>query len=377
MGFRDVKYVFVFLLTHSPDPRIKKRIESVKKLDQGNLDIVIIYWNRFKQLFVDNFDVKNIVINFKDSRNLFMRFFKGLLASIVALRSLIEVRPNLIYVDGADFLIPAFFYKWIFNKKTKIVLEIADIPGYYKYKGILKKFLELIINKFVIRVDLIVFTSLFFLENYYKKLLDKNEKVLILENLPEKRIFENFKKNNHELFTIGFIGFLRYVKQLKLLCEACKDIPDVRIFIAGGPASEDFRELLDSCSKIEYFGAYNYERDILNLYSQIDVVYSVYDTDSPNVKIAIPNKLYEAIVCGLPIIVAKGTRLAEYVEKLGVGFSVSDKDPKELRDLILALKSDESIIRKIEERCNSIREKYYWENLETTFLDKINDLIRG
>lgn len=369
MDFKKKKCKIVFLLTHVPDPRINKRIKVIEDL---GMDVTTVYWNRYQELFKTNENIQNITINVGDSsRKFFLRIIKGMLVSMVSFKFLIKLKPVLIYIDGIDLLFPAFIYKWMFHNRTRIILEIADLPGYHIYTGVLRMFLEKMVNFFIMKSNLVVFTSPFFWNDYYKDLLGNVKDIFILENLPEERIFKNFKKGRHEVFTIGFIGSIRYINQLKLLCEACEDIPGVKIFLAGGPIPSELKEFLSKYPKIEYFGPYSYERDIVDLYSKIDVVYAVYDTNSENVRIAIPNKLYEAIVCGLPIIVAKKTRLAEYVEDLGVGFAVSDRSVDELRELILKLKNERNIIETIEKKAEAIRHRYYWENVIEEFKRKI------
>ena len=81
------------------------------------------------------------------------------------------------------------------------------------------------------------------------------------------------------------------------------------------------------------------------------MIYSVYDADMTNVRVALPNKLYEAIYCERPIIVAKGTYLAELVERWGVGVAVDHREPKELTAVLQRMRDDAGYYQAFCYRC--------------------------
>ena len=126
---------------------------------------------------------------------------------------------------------------------------------------------------------------------------------------------------------------------MKMLIDASERC-GINILFAGASLDNEIEEIIKSKKNIKYFGKYDYNSEIAKLYGQVDCIYSVYDADMNNVKVALPNKLYESILCELPIIVAKGTYLAVLVEKMGVGIAVSHKDERELEQVIRRLSTD-------------------------------------
>ena len=66
------------------------------------------------------------------------------------------------------------------------------------------------------------------------------------------------------------------------------------------------------------------------------MVLSTYNVIYENVRFAEPNKLYEAIYFEVPIIVSKGTYIAEKVERLKVGFAI---DPLNVMEIVSFIKS--------------------------------------
>ena len=59
-----------------------------------------------------------------------------------------------------------------------------------------------------------------------------------------------------------------------------------------------------------------------NIYKQVDVVISCYDTSTINERIAEPNKLYEAMFFCKPIVVSPGTFLANQVTNYECGYTL-------------------------------------------------------
>ena len=196
--------------------------------------------------------------------------------------------------------------------------------------------------------------------------------------MPRQIDFERYRKVTHSSFTIGYVGTIRYKDQLKMLISAAKTA-GVNVYFAGA-SSENDSEIEKLCEKnasfCTYRGAYNYSRDIVDIYEHCDAVYSVYDATLPNVRVALPNKLYEAILCELPLIVAKGTYLSELVEKMGIGISVSHDDKKELKDALLKLKNDKDYYNELCNNCKINRKLSDADKYNEIFIDSIQKLMK-
>ena len=82
-------------------------------------------------------------------------------------------------------------------------------------------------------------------------------------------------------------------------------------------------------------------------------MFSVYNANNQNVRIALPNKLYESIYCELPIIVAKGTYLSQLVEEWGVGVSVDHIDKKDLVTVLQKLSIEKEYYRDLSNACHA------------------------
>ena len=86
-----------------------------------------------------------------------------------------------------------------------------------------------------------------------------------------------------------------------------------------------------------------------------------------------PNRLYEAIVCELPIIAAKGTALGKFIEEKEIGATVGANDKEGLKSILTKWVSDENLIQQYSFSCKLIKEDYYYENNS----DKLLELYRN
>lgn len=363
------------LSSHIPNPRIIKRLNSLNKFfDESHL----LYWERD---FGNGFSFAGIEgvisesISTTSDPSLVKRILEDRKLREKTINKILTYDPDVIYISGVELLWA--IKKVPFKRKPIIILEIADLPAntHISKLGFFGKSVEKILINVVKEVpDYYVITSPGFYHGYYEKYgFDKN-KFFVFENFPQKNIFKTYEINpekimNKEKLVIGYIGAVAYYSSLKALFEACNNIENVEIVIAGkGPDSEKVENEAKKYKNVKVLGRYNYEQDISRLYSMVDVVYSLYNVDNYNVKLALPNKLYEAIVCGKPIIVAKDTYLEEYVKELGVGFSAPYKDVDALKALIEDIYNNREKLSDISRKCMEIRNNYFYETVEEEFL---------
>lgn len=352
--------IICFLLTHVPNPRINKRIEVFK----GNAEVHVICTRRASQnIWEPSQDVDHIIfdIDLPSANHLIKRYIVSRDYQKKALAKLCELKPNVIYAEGLDPLLIAGEYKK--EHDVRIIFEVADLresyitkPTRLKDKLITAALLKKEKNAFQF-VDYLVVTSPKFYDIHYYTLIPK-EKTLYIPNAPDALVFKDYHKKNEGVFTVGFIGGIRYLYQMKMLVDAANVVDCNVLFAGAGGTSTDYNEIRDYCknmTNITFTGRYDYNTEIAKLYGMVDCVYAVYDADNPNVRIALPNKLYESIWCELPIIVAKGTYLAELIERMNVGISVGHKDKKTLAIYLRKLKEDKDFYNSLVVGCRIAR----------------------
>lgn len=165
--------------------------------------------------------------------------------------------------------------------------------------------------------------------------------MLCIPNIPNLSAFYRYKKKERDKkLVVGYIGSVRYKQQMKnLIFAAAACVVD--LMIAGFESEPvEIEPLCKDRSNIKWVGRFDFNSQVAALYGECDVMYSVYDADMENVRIAIPNKLYESIYCDMPIIVAKNTYLAEVVHEWKVGVAVDHRKPDELIEVLKKMRDD-------------------------------------
>lgn len=337
----------VYLLGFVPNPRFNKRIDAAKE----EFDVALVCWAKS-----DSYTFRNVHENISSHvmhipANAFdpvarMRPYAVFAKKAIAV--LCSERPDVIHLQGLDMLMVACWYKCRFDKGVRIVYEVADLHRLLvdEQAGLKRRafagcvsFFERWCARFV---DKLIVTSERYYDTCYCRFYTK-EQVLFIPNAPSCKAFEGYvpKDHSHD-FTVGFIGSIRYPDEIRMLISVAKQV-GVKVFLAGRETGDEIRKLSENEDHVEYFGRYDYDTQICELYGRCDVIYSVYPVSMKNVKVALPNKLYESILCGLPIIVSKDTYVGELVSSWGVGIAVDCNKPEELAKALEILATDDKV----------------------------------
>lgn len=199
----------------------------------------------------------------------------------MTVREIESLNANLIYVSGIEML--RLLGRIKKKSSVKTFLRIADIPAKTRMMRsrlpvvALEKYVNILINKYV---DYLVLTSPGYYDRYYKVRGFSDKEFYVFENVPEKRIFGRFdhlpeQLRNDKNLVVGYNSAMAsiHVVPLKKLLEACKELRDIKILIAGkGPEFEVVKSEAERYDNVSILRAYDYEKGIVNLYSLVDVV---------------------------------------------------------------------------------------------------------
>lgn len=365
-----------FLLPHAPNPRMIKRINLLKK----SHDISLIYWNKksveFFQYEDEDINIIEIPIYSVYGKPL-KRIFSTIKFMKCAVKSLKKIRPDIIYTTNIDLLFISYIYSLRHKFKVETIYEIADIhyllidKNRNKIKNLVGLSLKYIEKSLCKKIKYLVVTSDEYYNKYFSSFINEDKKIFI-PNIPDISNFQGYRQKEGGKFTIGFIGAIRFEEQLKMLIDIAENL-DFNVILAGLDVKGEITRYCADKTFVKMTGKYNYKNDIASLYGLCDCIFSVYDSDLNNVKMALPNKLYEAIYCELPIIVAKDTYLSTIVNDLGVGISVNCKDINSLKKALTDLYNDKAFYSKIRENCKIAKNDIITDRYNVNLLNIINN----
>lgn len=336
-----------FILSNTPNPRLQKRAIVLKGSFECNL-VSIRRKNadlyKFSPSLYSHICVKDAAV--PPSSKIISRAAFQLSIFQWQVEAAVEQKPDILYVQGLDCLMAACFAKRkMKSERLGIVYEVSDIrealfEGKGFFQSVKTRLLSFIERACLRNVNLLVVTSPAFVKARYGDYVG-SERTLFIPNAPNLCAFKDYKRKTSGPFTLGYVGVLRYVENLKLAVDAVRKISGMRMILSGGSASSsELETLVGYCEgdrSIEFTGPYDYEKDIADIYGRFDCVWAVYDSANPNVRVALPNKLYESVSCGLPLIVARGTYLAEIVEKAGIGIAVDSNSSESIYSALLLM----------------------------------------
>lgn len=237
---------------------------------------------------------------------------------------------QLIYAAGNKVLQDHFFSLWRASRRNTIIWEIADLP--LRSRGLKNSLIALVFYflLFLVNPHLVVTAPGF------TRYLPRRRPFLLAENVPDEELARRLLDLPASSLPvdrpvrIGFPGAVRYFDQLKQLTDYARENPDeVEVHIWGGPpeAWERFEDhagfSAEECEAIHYHGPYRMNDSGPAIYGATDVVWAVYENSQLNVRLALPNRLYEAFLAGRWILVARSTQLNEMVQEWKGGHALS------------------------------------------------------
>ncbi|WP_343231601.1 glycosyltransferase [Thermus brevis] len=166
------------------------------------------------------------------------------------------------------------------------------------------------------------------------------------------------------------MGFLDGRRWLKEMLNLVAKHPGWSFDLAGfGPLAEELREQASRLPNVRFHGRVSYTK-ALEIEAKAHVLFALYDPSLPNHRYSSPNKLFEAMALGKPILVARGTGMDTLVEEEELGYVVDYVSPSDVEKALEEIASWGPEKRKaFAQRTQSLfKERYSWEEMARRLL---------
>jgi glycosyltransferase involved in cell wall biosynthesis len=123
-------------------------------------------------------------------------------------------------------------------------------------------------------------------------------------------------------FRLAYVGLLQVERGLFEVLEILRRHPHWRLDLAGfGGDQESLLEAARTLPNVTWHGRVPYEQ-ALRLSAAADALFATYDPSIPNHRYSSPNKIFEAMLLGKPVVVARGTNMDEIITRHNCGLVV-------------------------------------------------------
>ena len=193
-----------------------------------------------------------------------------------------------------------------------------------------------------------------------------------LENYPLRRI-ENKEKN--EEFRLLYIGVLEKHPSRGILetIMTVSKMKGIKFDIGGfGTLVPTIKKIQEKVKNVNYMGSIHPDNVALKTI-ECDAVLMALDPNNINNKLSAPNKLFEAMAAGVPMVTCKELLMGQFVEREEIGLTFEWGKWDRLKAVLMKMMFDEKLCSEMGKRGRKLAEKVHnWEYCE----DRIESLYR-
>lgn len=323
---------------------------------------------KIKHMNIDGIDIVSIKVKYSQQMSYISRIIAFIFFMMCSSIYLMKKRDfDIVFATSTplSIAVPALVAKY--RNKIPFVFEVRDLwPEYIEDFGIIK-------NRVLIKT----------LEKFCSFVYRKANHIIAISDSMANRIKNKYKINSNKLsvlpigswkdlkngideekinyyieefdikdkFVIGYAGALGYANDVDSILRMAKFLKDYKdiVFIIAGDGKEKNRmekEINDNDFKnIKLIGNYS-QYEIVNIIKLFDIGYlsgREYNNEGRklmNAEDALPNKFFDYILIGKPILINVKGEITNLMKEYGMGLYINDTDIKSIKDTILKLKDD-------------------------------------
>ncbi len=353
--------------------RVTKIGNSLRK----RYSLLILGWNRenvTKEMVRNrNLNIKLFGLRAKLGRPIVIAYLP--LFWIWILGNLFRYRPNVVHACDLDTILPCLLYKMMCRKTL-----IFDVCDRYAMAHIPPK--HRLLYSFVNRMEEQSAKMASALITVQDKLLatfpskPKYADVIMNcsdDNFSNNKIVDREQNTGAGKFTLIFPGTISKDRGLEIVSQAIKGLDNVELVVAGRVIDENLLERILKVSNVRYEGLLH-RNDALALTSKADAMIILYDPQVPNNNFSASNKLFEAMMFGLPIITNVSLDIVD--AETDSGLIVNYDDVNQIRAAIVRLRDDITLRRHLGNNGRkAYLHKYNWDNMEKKLFGIYENLL--
>jgi len=326
--------VNILHLTHTDlryDNRILKELEVLSEINRYKIIALGVKLNESasyadRKIFADIFNLTffSYKLNFLPRPILY--FFLLLEVSLRFLFYGIKIKPDVVHCHDTMVLPVGLIIKLLF--KSKLIYDAHELESDKNGQSKLLSKITLIIEKVCWhKIDHLISVSDSIID-WYKKNLGFKQSTLILNSpivnrtnnsYPERYFHELYNIPNDKLVFVylGFLGKGRNIESLMKLFSN-SNIKSHIVFIGYGELEDVIMNYQEKCKKIHLHNAVTHDH-VVKIVKSADIGFCLIENVSLSDYYCLPNKLFEYIFAGVPVIASDFPDLSKMIEKYSLG----------------------------------------------------------
>jgi glycosyltransferase involved in cell wall biosynthesis len=220
------------------------------------------------------------------------------------------------------------------------------------------------------------------LAELYKIRYSNHLPVDVIRNLPEYQLAKPAEAVKlpvvENKLTVLFHGHFRPGRGLIDLLRSVVLVPEVQLILIGG--GELKQQLIDlsqtlNISERVVFQDYIPTDNLISTAAQADIGVVLFEPGSANYAHALPNKFFEYIMAGLPVVTSNIDTLQYYVDKYQLGMTTDPNDIRAISDVLTHIHHNRNQLKEWQRNTLKAAKELNWNN-EVQKLMKIYDLCK-
>lgn len=347
-----------------------KQCSSLAKKNNYNITLVVAdNGNKEKKNGVD-------IIPVLQPKKRFERFLK---TTKLVFKQAIDLNADLYHIHDPE-LIPIGLK---LKKKGKVVIFDAheDLPKQLKSKPYLNKILKVLLPLFFSwyekfsckKFDAIVTVT----KAIEKKFQRINSQTVLVSNYPIINEFNNSVSWSEKSDEVCYVGGISEIRGIKDVVRALHKTTDVKLNLVGEFNVNELQEEVtnyagwDRVKHLGFLSRNEVSKVLERSFAGIVTFYPV-----PNHIDAQPNKMFEYMSAGIPVIGSHFPLWKEIIEKNECGITVDPQNPTEIANAINYIQSNPDKAKKMSENgLKAVRDLYNWSIEEKKLFDLYKVLI--
>lgn len=226
-----------------------------------------------------------------------------------------SLKDSLVMAIDLDAALPVFLYKKCFQRRLNYIYDIHDD---FDLRYNLPNFLKTILIYLDRKVKENAFMNI---HVDFNRIRDWEKNYKIIYNSPPDFYSNNFVRNSKRLEKkFAFSGVISKNRGASSVYSFLKEYPNIELIVAGKIIDEEGKRLIE-LPNVDYLGYVSQD----TLFDKIKACSGIFSLYNPNLeinKLAASNKLYDALMLGIPIITNEEISAAGFVQRHKTGLTV-------------------------------------------------------